>query len=118
MAIIFEQPQTIAQLLAQQLTIPEYQRPYKWQPKHVNQLIDDIFNHRTKPCYRLGTVVLHQDKESVNENKKETLNIVDGQQRLLTLTLLCTILDGAEKAISSTLLEHKFESPVSIKVTV
>lgn len=103
------------QLLAQQLTIPEYQRPYKWQPKHVNQLIDDIFNHRTKPCYRLGTVVLHQDKESVNENKKQTLNIVDGQQRLLTLTLLCTILDGAEKAIASTLFEHKFESSVSIK---
>jgi len=115
MAIVFNQPQTIAQLLAQQLTIPEYQRPYKWQPKHVYQLIDDIFNHRTKPCYRLGTVVLHQDKESVNENKKQTLNIVDGQQRLLTLTLLCTILDGAEKAIASTLLEHKFESSVSIK---
>lgn len=115
MAIVFNQPQTIAQLLEQQLTIPEYQRPYKWQPKHVYQLIDDIFNHRTKPCYRLGTVVLHQDKESVNENKKQTLNIVDGQQRLLTLTLLCTILDGAEKAIASTLLEHKFESSVSIK---
>lgn len=114
MAIIFNQPQTIAQLLAKQLMIPEYQRPYKWQAKHVNQLIDDIFNHRTKPCYRLGTVVLHQDKESVNKNKKQTLNIVDGQQRLLTLTLLCTILDGAEKAISSTLLEHKFESSVSI----
>ena len=114
MAIIFNQPQTIAQLLAKQLMIPEYQRPYKWQAKHVNQLIDDIFNHRTKPCYRLGTVVLHQDKESVNENKKQTLNIVDGQQRLLSLTLLCTILDGAEKAISSTLLEHKFESSVSI----
>ena len=71
MAIVFAQPQTIAQLLAQQLTIPEYQRPYKWQAKHVNQLIDDILNHRTKPCYRLGTVVLHQDKESVNENKKK-----------------------------------------------
>lgn len=43
MAIVFNQPQTIAQLLEQKLTIPEYQRPYKWQPKHVNQLIDDIF---------------------------------------------------------------------------
>lgn len=115
MAIIFNQPQTIAQLLAQKLTIPDYQRPYKWQPKHVNQLIDDILNHRTKPCYRLGTVVLHQDKKSENEAEKDTLSIVDGQQRLLTLTLLCTILDGQEKTISSTLLEHKFESSVSIK---
>ncbi|WP_232583451.1 GmrSD restriction endonuclease domain-containing protein [Photobacterium carnosum] len=60
MAIVFNQPQTIAQLLGESLMIPEYQRPYKWQPKHVNQLIDDIFNHRTKPCYRLGTVALHK----------------------------------------------------------
>ncbi|MDO6620142.1 DUF262 domain-containing protein [Shewanella sp. 6_MG-2023] len=115
MAIVFHQPQTISALLKQNLTIPEYQRPYKWHPKHVNQLMDDIVNHRTKPCYRLGTVVLHQDKESKNEDVKGALNIVDGQQRLLTLTLLCTMLDGAEKAISSTLLEHKFGSSVSIK---
>lgn len=115
MAIVFNQPQTILQLLEKQLTIPEYQRPYKWQPKHVNQLVDDIFNHRTKPCYRLGTVVLHQDKDSKTEQEKGALNIVDGQQRLLTLTLLCTILDGKEKTISSTLLDHKFESSVSIQ---
>ncbi|ARR49355.1 DUF262 domain-containing protein [Photobacterium damselae subsp. damselae] len=111
MAIVFNQPQTIAQLLAKSLAIPEYQRPYKWQPKHVNQLIDDIVNHRTKPCYRLGTVVLHQDKDS----ESAVLNIVDGQQRLLTLTLLCTILDGEENSISSSLLEHRFESLVSIE---
>jgi len=48
MAIVFNQPQTISQLLKQKLAIPDYQRAYKWQPKHVNQLIDDIFNHRTK----------------------------------------------------------------------
>jgi uncharacterized protein with ParB-like and HNH nuclease domain len=53
MGIVFNQPQTIAQLLEQKLIIPEYQRPYKWQPKHVNQLIEDIFTHRTKPCYQL-----------------------------------------------------------------
>jgi hypothetical protein len=112
MAIVFNQPQTISQLLKQKLAIPNYQRAYKWQSKHVNQLIDDIFTHRTKPCYRLGTVVLHQDKI---EEKNDVLNIVDGQQRLLTLTLLCIILDKSEKTISSSLLEHKFEFSVSIK---
>ncbi|WP_422767460.1 DUF262 domain-containing protein [Photobacterium leiognathi subsp. mandapamensis] len=111
MAIVFNQPQTIAQLLGKSLAIPEYQRPYKWLPKHVNQLIDDIVHHRTKPCYRLGTVVLHQGKNS----ERAALNIVDGQQRLLTLTLLCTILDGEENSISSSLLEHTFESSVSIE---
>jgi len=114
MAIVLSQPQTISQLLSQNLTIPEYQRPYKWQPKHVNQLIDDIFNHHSKPCYRLGTVVLYQDKDSESGKKDDSLNIVDGQQRLLTLTLLCTILDGEEKSISSSLLEHQFESSLSI----
>jgi hypothetical protein len=29
MAIVFNQPQTIAQLLEKSLTIPEYQRPLK-----------------------------------------------------------------------------------------
>ncbi|CAM4225583.1 DUF262 domain-containing protein [Vibrio neonatus] len=119
MAIISNQPQaqiqTISQLLTQKLTIPDYQRPYKWQLKHVNQLVDDIFNHRTKRCYRLGTVVLHQVKNSETEEENDRLNIVDGQQRLLTLTLFCTILDGKEETISSTLLEHRFKSSVSIE---
>ena len=30
------------------LTIPFYQRPYKWTTKNVNQLIDDIFLHKNK----------------------------------------------------------------------
>ncbi|WP_258180124.1 DUF262 domain-containing protein [Photobacterium leiognathi] len=64
MSIVFNQPQTIAQLLGELLIIPEYQRPYKWQPKHVNQLIDDIIHHRTKPCYRLGTVMFHKHSDT------------------------------------------------------
>ncbi|MEF1336987.1 DUF262 domain-containing protein [Vibrio rotiferianus] len=117
MAIIKDEtkPKKVNEILIEGLQIPKYQRPYKWQPKHVNQLIDDILNHRTKPCYRLGTVVLHQGKDSGGGEGKGALNIVDGQQRLLTLTLLCTILDVEEKTISSSLLEHKFESSISIE---
>ena len=65
------------------LKIPEYQRPYKWSIKNVNQLIDDIiFQHQANVSeYRIGTVVIHKDE---NGNK----NIVDGQQRSLTLTLI------------------------------
>ena len=63
------------------LAIPEYQRPYKWTVKNVKQLFDDIQTFKNKSAYRLGTIVLHWDGE-----KK---NIVDGQQR--TVTLLMTI---------------------------
>lgn len=67
-------------LFSMSLSIPEYQRPYKWSPKNVHQLIDDILLHKNKSSYRIGTVVLHQDTKS--------LDIVDGQQRMLTLTLI------------------------------
>lgn len=61
------------------LFIPQYQRPYKWTGKNINQLFSDIATHKDKSSYRLGTIVFHQDGE-----KK---NIVDGQQRTITLLL-------------------------------
>jgi uncharacterized protein with ParB-like and HNH nuclease domain len=66
------------------LKIPEYQRPYKWTIKNVNQLIDDILFHSNKSAYRLGTLVIHGE---INDGKN-ILNIVDGQQRTLTLALI------------------------------
>lgn len=66
------------------LQIPDYQRPYKWTEKNVNQLVDDILFHSDKSAYRLGTVVIHEEKKG----DRSILNIVDGQQRSLTLTLI------------------------------
>ena len=71
------------------LKIPDYQRPYKWKIKNVNQLIDDILFHKDKQGYRLGTLVLHNDKEN--------LNIVDGQQRVITIFLLAYCLSNRNK---------------------
>lgn len=63
------------------LRIPDYQRPYKWTVKNVQQLIDDLLTHfRDSKVYRIGTIVLYK-----NDGKSE---IVDGQQRLTTLSLL------------------------------
>lgn len=61
------------------LSIPIYQRPYKWTEKHVAQLFSDLFTHQSKSAYRLGTVVFH--------GHEGHLDIVDGQQRTLTLIL-------------------------------
>lgn len=58
------------------LVVPPYQRPYKWTAKNVNQLITDIITFQNKKQYRLGTLVLHNNE------------IVDGQQRIITLTLI------------------------------
>jgi len=62
------------------LKIPSYQRPYKWTTKNVNQLFDDVLTHKDKSEYRLGTLVVH--------NHDNISDIVDGQQRTITLTLI------------------------------
>lgn len=81
---------TIKELLKMNnLKIPYYQRPYKWTERNVNQLIDDILFHKDKQGYRLGTLVLHYD----NYN----FNIVDGQQRTITIFLLAYALSKAKK---------------------
>ena len=105
MAIINKDLLSVRQLLEMPLTIPDYQRPYKWQSYHVNQLIDDLLHHRHKHNYRLGTVVLYQNEGGIS--------IVDGQQRLLTLTLLCSALCNAND-FAPELLEHEFTSAISI----
>ena len=68
-----------------QLSIPDYQRPYKWTEKNLNALVNDIQEHKDKSAYRLGSIVLHRNP---NSDSDENIDIVDGQQRTLTLMLL------------------------------
>lgn len=66
------------------LAIPNYQRPYKWTAKNAIQLLDDIIHAKkeNKETYRVGTLILH------HEEGYSTYNIVDGQQRTITFSLL------------------------------
>ncbi|PXX47172.1 DUF262 domain-containing protein [Undibacterium pigrum] len=76
---------SVRQLLTQPaLSIPAYQRPYKWSQENLNALLVDLRVYRGKSAYRLGTVVFHQHCDEGDEQ----LDIVDGQQRTLTLLLL------------------------------
>ncbi|XZJ40988.1 DUF262 domain-containing protein [Clostridium perfringens] len=70
------------------LNIPNYQRPYKWERKHIRNLYYDIREaiNRNTSDYRIGTVILH------NKSEKE-LDIVDGQQRLISIALLLLVVN-------------------------
>ncbi len=63
------------------LAIPPYQRPYKWSAKNIIQLLDDILDAKNgnKEIYRVGTLILHYS---------DKYNIVDGQQRIISFSLL------------------------------
>ena len=81
---------TVRELLnMENITIPPYQRPYKWTEKNVNLLIDDILFNSNKSSYRIGTLVLHEDNG--------IQNIVDGQQRTITLALIALALKNESK---------------------
>lgn len=84
-------------LLKKDLIIPSYQRPYEWDRSNVYVLLDDIYSNYKKGInINLGTVIL---------NKKDSYyEIVDGQQRLITLSLLTKILD---ETINIKLLDEK-----------
>lgn len=64
------------------LKIPEYQRPYKWERRHIRNLFYDIREaiDRNMSEYRIGSIILHNKD---NEN----IDIVDGQQRLISISL-------------------------------
>ena len=87
----------IDDVLKLNLRIPDYQRPYKWTIKHVQQLLDDLLTHfrNQEQVYRIGTVVIHKDGKY--------FDIVDGQQRLITLSLLLHSLGSGNNLLNQPL---------------
>ncbi len=83
---------SVSECLKKNINIPNYQRPYKWGVKNITDLLLDIEHAiseqrvHTDFKYRIGTIILHRDGE--------VLNIVDGQQRVISLTLLNYYLDA------------------------
>lgn len=83
-------PLDISNLLASDTTylIPMYQRNYAWGIDEIQTLIKDIIDaYKRKPesNYYLGTLVVFKKDKAVFE-------VIDGQQRLTTLTLLAIYL--------------------------
>jgi hypothetical protein len=84
------------------LKVPPHQREYRWTTKHVERLFEDIqqAQNTDQPQYFLGTIVTIPDEDG-------TLEIVDGQQRLATITILLSAfrqyLEPIEKKLSDSL---------------
>ena len=72
------------EVVSSKLEIPEFQRNYVWKTNNIKDLVDSIDNNQIN--YYLGNIVIIK-KETGGRTK-----IVDGQQRLVTLSLLAKIL--------------------------
>ncbi len=94
--------------------IPPYQRPYSWEEEEAGELFDDLYEFfleqekipdSKREGYFLGSIVV------VKEEKKSQSEVIDGQQRLTTLTILMSAIvefieDASKKNIKAYILEE------------
>jgi uncharacterized protein with ParB-like and HNH nuclease domain len=102
-----------------QFVIPVYQRNYDWSTSQCKQLLDDILEVGTSKkmnAHFIGSIVyVHDDVYTASRIKE--LTVIDGQQRLTTLTLIYLVLhklakelkdEGLVNEINETYLINKF----------
>ena len=82
--------------LANSYVIPDLQRKYVWRKEQVERMLEAVSNREGK---YLGNIVVLPGKGGIDF-------LVDGQQRLVTISLLCKVL--SEKAVGAS-LKRKLE---------
>ncbi len=89
-------------------TIPLYQRPYSWTTEEAGELLEDLLDAmggskledlEETPPYFLGSIVL-------TKSDKPDSEVIDGQQRLTTITILLAALRASVRAEKAADLEH------------
>ena len=65
--------------------LPDYQRGYRWTSEEIKLLLDDIYESAGRP-YCLQPIVV--------KKKDERFELIDGQQRLTTIYLICKYMEA------------------------
>lgn len=98
----FVQPFLIKDLLSDtaRYLIPMYQRNYAWGEGEINQLIQDVTDYQQKSSgnqpYYIGTLVVFERSDGCFE-------VIDGQQRFTTLSLIATCLKQSKLKNAATI---------------
>jgi len=83
--------------------VPILQRRYVWDSESINDLLVDIKESKDStsedPYYFIGATVFA--RESANANEAQPLLVIDGQQRLTTLSLVLAVASQRFKAASA-----------------
>lgn len=90
--------------------IPVYQRDYNWQEKHCKQLFEDILNAGKDievTSHFIGSIVyIHEGVYGIGEKE---FYVIDGQQRMITITLLHIALYHKLKQIKEEYADEIYE---------
>lgn len=86
----------IGSVFDQPLQVPKYQREYSWGKQEVNQLLEDIGEAKSAGNrYFLGTIV------TVKNTETGRIDVIDGQQRLTTVSLIYRALISKLQALNA-----------------
>jgi uncharacterized protein with ParB-like and HNH nuclease domain len=88
--------------------VPDYQRPYSWGDDEIEKLWEDIYSafSNKEKVYFLGPLILAPTLDG-------ELEIVDGQQRLTTLTILfCVLRDIYFEHLKDNVLKRKIKNAI------
>ncbi|MEJ7738023.1 MAG: DUF262 domain-containing protein [Chitinophagaceae bacterium] len=77
--------------------IPKYQREYTWGKTNWSKLLEDIYENESS--HYMGSIICVHDIEEVGPNDELIYDVVDGQQRLTTLSLLLTAIYNKYKYV-------------------
>ena len=80
--------------------IPEYQRPYVWEEDHIKDLLEDVekaFEQGANREYFLGCMIWNTKKSEHKGQAYTSHDILDGQQRFITLYLLQAVMRDLSK---------------------
>lgn len=84
------------------LKIPEFQRPYSWEDENLEDFWNDVV-HNEGEDYFIGSMVLYK-------SGRQEFGVVDGQQRLTTVTILLCVLRNAFQSIGNNNLANGLHS--------
>ena len=96
----------VADLLDMHFHIPSYQRGYRWENKHVEDLLNDLYNFSVQMSeannsrgkfYCIQPLAVVKNKH-LSTDSQTVYDVIDGQQRLTTLFLLLSYLQVTREA--------------------
>ncbi len=113
----------VADLLEMHFYIPSYQRGYRWENKHVEALLDDLYSfsiqmeedeHKRGKFYCIQPLAVVINKK-LSSKENIVYDVIDGQQRLTTLYLLLSYLQGVRQSnwsgkLATSIFSLKYES--------
>lgn len=88
--------------------VPKYQREYTWGRTEWEQLLNDI--EENGPGYFMGSIICIDNNEELGPGESRIFEVVDGQQRLTTLSLMLMAIYQAFKNLENELEDDDEET--------